>query len=262
MNDYKEDENVFNTKFEKFIDLLKNSKRLGVLTGAGVSTLSNIPDFRGNGGIYTKKFGDLDVEQILDIDFFYKNPKIFYQWASNVWYKLEQYKPNIVHKMLALLEEKGIVEDIFTQNIDFLHQRAGSKKVFEVHGSSLHNYCTVCHKHFTYEQVSPIASKGEVPYCDSCGGVIKPDIVFYGESLNADILSRAEEVFSHQCDLCLVLGSSLNVGPINQMPVLALNNRAKLVIVNAQTTHLDKYSQIVFKDLFQFSSAMIEHFEK
>lgn len=258
MIDYSEDLSVFNPKIEQLVSLIKNARKIAILTGAGVSTLSGIPDFRGNGGIYTKEFNQLSVEQILSIDFFYAHPEIFYKWASNVWYQLENYEPNVVHKLLAVMEQKGYVKEIFTQNIDMLHQKAGNKEVYEVHGSPMHNYCTNCHRHYSYEQVAPKASKGEVPLCETCKSVIKPEIVLYGEALHAYTLKKAEEVFSRQCDLCIVLGSSLLVGPVNQLPYMASMHNSKLVIVNAQETPLDGYADLIFKDLKQVSEALLK----
>lgn len=260
--DYSEREDIFEPKFEKFASLLESSRRIGVLTGAGVSTMSGIPDFRGSGGLYTKEYERLPVERILDIDFFHSHPEIFYRWAADVWFKLENYEPNIVHKTLARMERLGIVKEVFTQNIDLLHRRAGSKNVYEVHGSPEHNYCVKCHKHFSYEEIAPIASKGEVPYCTRCGGVVKPDIVFYGEALDSSVLMRAEEVFGRLCDLCVVLGSSLNVGPINQLPYLAVAHGAALVIVNAQGTPMDGYATLRFRDLRQTCEALNRRFDE
>lgn len=256
MIDYSEDEDVFQSRYLKFEQLLKDSRYPAVLTGAGVSTLSGIPDFRGTGGVYTQQFNHLDVEEIIEINFFHRHPEIFYQWAADVWYKLEDYEPNIVHKALAEMEACGKLHEVFTQNIDLLHQKAGSREVYELHGSPMHNYCTRCHAHYSYEQVSPTAREGKVPYC-SCGGVIKPDIVFYGEGLDSHTWQKADEVFGRRCDLCIVLGSSLNVSPVNQLPYLAYRHGCPLIIVNAQETPLNGFARHVFRDLRQFSQALL-----
>lgn len=261
MLDYSEAPEVFNPKFELFEQRLSKSRYIAVLTGAGVSTMSGIPDFRGTGGIYTSKYEHMDVEKILNIDFFNTHPEIFYKWAADVWFKLENYKPNIVHETVARMGRLGVIHEVFTQNIDLLHQAAGFKEIYEVHGSPMHNYCTSCHKHYSYEQIAPIASQGKVPYC-SCHGVIKPDIVFYGEMLNPHTLQKAEEIFGRRCDMCMVLGSSLNVSPVNQLPYMAVQQGSTLVIVNAQETPLDDYATFRFNDLNQTCQALNKYLDK
>jgi NAD-dependent deacetylase len=191
----------------------------------------------------------MNVEEILDIGFFRLHPDVFYAWAKDVWYKLEDFEPNVVHKTLATLENKGYLDGIFTQNIDMLHTRAGAKKVYEVHGSAKHHYCTKCGAHYDYKDIAPIVLNDEVPHCKQCGGLIKPDIVFYGEGLNSSILMRAEHMFS-DCDLCLVLGSSLVVQPAASFPMYtARRGKGKIVMVNKQHTSLDSYAALHFDDL-------------
>lgn len=238
----------FNSKFNELTRLIKNSKSTVVLSGAGISTLSGIPDFRSSKGLYSDEWNDMNVEDILDIGFFNLHPDVFYAWAKNVWYKLEDYNPNIVHKTLAKMEQKGYLDAIFTQNIDMLHSRAGSKKVYEVHGSSKHQYCINCGEHYDYKDIAKIVCDDKVPYCKRCGGVIKPDIVFYGEGLNSSVLMRAEHMFS-DCDLALVLGSSLIVQPAASFPFYAAQKNKKIVIINKMPTSLDQYATLHFDDL-------------
>ena len=126
---YAEKEEVFKPKFEKLIELIEKSRHMTVFTGAGVSTLSGIPDFRGKHGVYNDPWQGMEVEDIISMTFFRREPGIFYKWAKDVWYRLEEYEPNIVHKTLALMQEKGLLRSVYTQNIDMLHQRAGSKNV-------------------------------------------------------------------------------------------------------------------------------------
>lgn len=251
---YAEDIRVFDDKLEKLKKLISKSRRMTVFTGAGVSTLSGIPDFRGKHGVYTDPWMGLDVETIISLTFFRRSPDIFYRWAEDVWYRLDEYDPNIVHTTLALMQKKGMLESIFTQNIDMLHQKAGSKNVYEVHGSPRFHHCTKCGKQFTYGEIAPIVHRLEVPRCPSCGGVIKPDIVFYEESLDGNVLESAYRAFS-ATDLCLVLGSSLLVQPAASFPQIALHSGAQIVIVNAHETPLDRYS-LVFRDLKQTFSAL------
>ena len=257
--EYREKDEVFERKFSEFLKILDSSKKTAVFTGAGVSTLSGIPDFRGKGGVYTHDYDGMSVEEILSIDYFYSHPDIFYRWAESVWYHLEDYEPNIVHYTLAKMEEKGMLPGgIFTQNIDFMHQRAGSRKVYELHGSARSAYCTNCNAYYTYDQIAPVVRSGDVPRCRTCGGLIKPDIVFYGESLSSDVLKRAEITFS-QADLTLVLGSSLTVYPAAAFPQLTRYNGGKIVIVNAQPTSQDKDAVLTFTDLEQFFTALDHH---
>ena len=231
--EYREKDEVFERKFSEFLKILDSSKKTAVFTGAGVSTLSGIPDFRGKGGVYTHDYDGMSVEEILSIDYFYSHPDIFYRWAESVWYHLEDYEPNIV-------------------------QRAGSRKVYELHGSARSAYCTNCNAYYTYDQIAPVVRSGDVPRCRTCGGLIKPDIVFYGESLSSDVLKRAEITFS-QADLTLVLGSSLTVYPAAAFPQLTRYNGGKIVIVNAQPTSQDKDAVLTFTDLEQFFTALDHH---
>lgn len=240
------------TDYKPFFELLESSKRIAVLTGAGVSTLSGIPDFRSSGGLYSQKFGHMSVEELLDIDFFMAHPDEFYKWAKGNWYILEEYEPNIIHKTLKRLEDIGkLSEGIFTQNIDNLHQKAGSRKVYELHGSLKAGYCTCCHSYKSYDEISGYVNQDVVPVCDRCGSVIKPDIVFYGENLDMTTLNRGEFAFQN-ADLAIVLGSSLIVNPAAALPYIAVRNRKKVVIVNRDKTYLDEYADLKYNDLEEF----------
>lgn len=238
-------------------EAIKRAKSLNVLTGAGISTLSGIPDFRGPNGVYKAEHLGMDVESILSISFFYEHPDIFYNWASEVWYNLENYEPNIVHKTLSLLESKGYVKNIFTQNIDSLHERAGSKRVYPLHGSAKEGFCTVCKHQFDYDFIAKIVRAGKVPYCPCCGGLIKPDITLYGENLNSYVLNRAIECASNS-DVYMVLGSSLTVQPAASLPLYALENRAKLIVVNMDSTYLDNKAYLKFADLNEVFTGLME----
>lgn len=238
----------YSTNIEKFKELIANSRRMVVFTGAGVSTMSGIPDFRSAHGAYAEPWQGMDVEDILSIDFFKRSPDIFYAWARDVWYRLDEYEPNIVHRVVAELEMKGYIEDVWTQNIDMLHQKAGSKVVHEVHGSPAHHHCIRCNAFRSYEDVAPEVLAGKVPLCKRCGGTVKPDIVFYGENLDMQQLVMAREEFS-SADLCVVMGSSLVVQPAASFPVLTYRGGGKLAIINAQQTPLDAYATLKFPDL-------------
>ena len=233
---------------DRFYQLLKNSKFCTVFTGAGISTLSGIPDFRSPNGVYSKKFQGMDVEEILSIDCFLRSPGLYYEWAKPFIYELDKYSPNVVHRVIAELEKRGIVKMTYTQNIDLLHQRAGSVKIGELHGSPEIHTCLKCGKKFAYPEICSKVLKNEVPHCDSCGGLVKPNIVFYGESLDENLLISAE-MNLRKSDLLLVLGSSLTVNPAAMLPRIVLESGGKIVIVNRQPTPLDRFAELKFDDL-------------
>ena len=235
---------------QSFVEALKNAKDAAVFTGAGVSTLSGIKDFRSPDGVYSRPWQGYSVEDILSLHFFNRNPAIFYQWAQEFCYCLDRYQPSIIHNLLADLEAKKIIGGVMTQNIDVLHQKAGSKNVLEVHGSPSKHHCLKCHKFFSYDDIAPIVMRDEVPKCD-CGGIIKPDIIFYGESLDQDTLEACFD-WAERCDLMIVLGSSLTVQPAASIPLAAAQRGAKLCIVNAQATPLDRLATWHFDDLKYF----------
>lgn len=244
------------TDIGPFLDLLGKSRRMVALTGAGVSTLSGIPDFRSSDGLFSEKYGSLDVETIVSINFFNKHPDIFYSWARDYWFRMETFEPNVIHKTLARLEKMGkLTEGIFTQNVDFLHKKAGSRKVYPLHGTLERGYCTNCNAYYEYEYMRSFVERGEVPVCSSCSSVVKPDIVFYGENLDSTMLRRAESAFSY-ADLVLVLGSSLVVNPAASLPYLSIRSGSDIVIVNRDSTYLDKYAQLRYEDLGSFFTSL------
>ena len=236
------------SNINRFIDLIKNSKKTVVLTGAGISTLSGIQDFRSSKGLYSSKYNHLSVEEILNYNFFFSNPEIFYSWAKDNWYDMEKYQPNIVHLTLAKLQNLNLVNEIFTQNIDMLHSKANSKNVYEVHGSIKDHYCTKCKMLYSYAEIAKKVKTGQVPKCRKCGGIIKPDIVFYGENLNYSILEKAQRCFATS-DLSIVLGSSLVVQPAASFIMYTINNGGKSVIVNKDETPFDNYATLKLDDL-------------
>ena len=236
---------------KSFIEALKSSKDTAVFTGAGVSTLSGIKDFRSPDGVYSKPWQGYAVEDILSLHFFKRDPAIFYQWAQDFCYCLDRFNPSIIHQLLADLEERKIIGGVMTQNIDVLHQKAGSKNVLEVHGSPSKHHCLKCRKSFGYDEIAPIVMKNEVPKCD-CGGIIKPDIIFYGEQLDQDTLEACFD-WAERCELMIVLGSSLTVQPAASIPLAAYQHGAKVCIVNAQATPLDRIANFRFEDLKSFA---------
>lgn len=247
-------------KIDTLFTLLKNSKKTAVLTGAGVSTLSGIPDFRSANGLYSQKYRGMNIEDVLSIDVFDQHPEYFYGLKYFVQPD-DAYAPNIVHTTLAEMEKKGLLKTVYTQNIDRLHTIAGSSDVVELHGSANHNHCRKCNAHYGVYEILDTAQKGEVPKCPRCGGVIKPDIVFYGEGLNEQDLDRAFHDFA-TADLTLVLGTSLVVYPVASLPELTVSHGGKLVIVNAQPTHLDRYAELCLDDLKSTFQAIHEWLEE
>lgn len=229
-------------------------KFIAVFTGAGVSTLSGIKDFRSRDGAYSRPFHGRSVEDILSLETFRREPELFYAWAKEFCYCLDRFSPNIVHKMVAHLERKSHSRGVMTQNIDVLHQAAGSKTVYEIHGSPSSHHCMKCRKTYGYDDVAPKVMASELPRC-SCGGVIKPDIIFYGERLNERVLSTCVHE-SESCALFIVLGSSLVVQPAASLPAIACESGAKLCIVNAQATPLDRYADFRFDDLKTFAEGI------
>jgi NAD-dependent deacetylase len=244
---------------KKLIELLENSTMSVVFSGAGVSTLSGIRDFRGEGGFYTSDYKGYQVEELLSMDLFLQDPSLFYNWAKEFVYVLDNFTPSIVHTTLAKLEDKGLIEGVYTQNIDLLHQKAGSKNVVEIHGSPATSYCIECNTKSNYSLDAPYVAKGEVPKCKKCGGVIKPDIIFYGEQLVPQVLESTFDKMG-QADLVLALGSSLTVQPAASMPLATIQNGGSLVIVNNQKTPLDSYATVVLRDLESTFNSLNDYF--
>lgn len=213
--------------------LIDQAKSIAVLTGAGISTNAGIPDFRGPKGLYiTRKY---DADKIFDIGFFYDNPKPFYEFAHDFIGLEEKIEPTVSHRFLSALERTGKLKGVVTQNIDGLHHKAGSKVIYEMHGSFWRNFCLDCSQEFTYEELKMLMRKTFVPQC-RCGGVIKPDIVFFGE----DVKYYAESVaLARSVDLFMIIGSSCAVYPAAMLPTLV---PGEIIIINQGQVHLDLYN--------------------
>ena len=195
------------TAIETFLDMVKNSDNIVFFGGAGVSTESGIPDFRSVDGLYNQKY-KYRPETILSHSFYMDNPEEFYRFYHDKMLCLDA-KPNAAHLKLAELEKAGKLKAIVTQNIDGLHQKAGSKHVFELHGSVHRNYCQKCGKFFDAEYM---AAHDGVPVCDACGGSIKPDVVLYEEGLDENVIQQSVHYIS-QADMLIIGGTSLVVYP-------------------------------------------------
>ena len=226
-------------KIEIFKDLIKNSNNIVFFGGAGVSTESGIPDFRSKDGLYNQKY-KYPPEEILSHTFFINKTEEFYKFYREKLNSLK-YKPNITHYKLAELEKEGKVKAIITQNIDGLHQKAGSKKVLELHGSVLRNYCMKCHKFY---DANFIFNGNGIPQCD-CGGIVKPDVVLYEEDLNEQILE--ESIWAIQnADIMIVAGTSLTVHPASGL--INYFRGKNLVLINRDETPYDNIANLVIND--------------
>lgn len=245
------------TDMESLVRLIEEAGHLVALTGAGISTLSGIPDFRGKNGFYTRT--DIDTQKIFDINAFYKEPEYFYRHSSDFLYNLADKTPNVVHTVLAGLERQGRLKAVITQNIDLLHQKAGSRHVLELHGSPGEHYCLACRYVCDFESVLPDAAAGRVPRCPKCGGVLKPRVVFFGESLPVDTLSEAQAQ-AEAADLMLVLGTSLTVYPAAAVPEITLGRGGRMAIVNADPTPLDRHAVWLGQDLEAVFEALQSRF--
>lgn len=227
-------------------EIFDEGKRIVFFSGAGVSVDSGIPDFRSQDGLYNMQY-DYPPETIISHSFFMNNPSEFYRFYRNKMINLDA-KPNITHQFIAELEKSGKCVDVVTQNIDGLHQMAGSTKVWELHGSILRNYCMKCNKPF---DVKYIYESKDIPTCDFCGGMIKPDVVLYEEGLDDDIVTHAIEAI-HQANVLVVLGTSLVVYPAAGLIRYFKGN--KLVLINKSETPYDSAADLcvhaLFKDVF------------
>ena len=197
---------MYEQEVEKLRNIIEDSKKIVFFGGAGVSTESNIPDFRSADGLYNQKY-KYSPEQIVSHSFFVQNPEEFYEFYKNKMMFLDA-KPNAAHLKLAELEEEGKLTAVITQNIDGLHQAAGSKNVLELHGSIHRNYCMKCHKFYDAAYVKHAEG---IPRC-TCGGMIKPDVVLYEEGLDPDVISKSIQAIS-EADTLIIGGTSLMVYP-------------------------------------------------
>ncbi len=228
-----------NEKIEKLKELVKKSNNIVFFGGAGVSTESGIPDFRSKDGLYNQKY-KYPPELILSHEFFLQRTEDFYEFYRDKLNSLK-YEPNITHFKLAELEQLGKVKAVVTQNIDGLHQKAGSKNVFELHGSVLRNYCMNCNKFYDGEYI--FSSKG-IPRCD-CGGIIKPDVVLYQEGLDDATLEGSIKAI-READMLIIGGTSLTVYPASGL--INYFNGDNLVLINKDATSFDSMANLVINE--------------
>lgn len=232
--------NSLEGKIEILNNWIQKSKNIVFFGGAGVSTESGIPDFRSEDGLYHQQYR-YPPETILSHSFFMDNPEEFYHFYK-VKMNALQYKPNIVHEKLSELEKAGKLSTIITQNIDGLHQKAGSKVVYELHGSIYRNHCMKCHT--SYDANSVFNSSSIVPCC-SCGGIIKPDVVLYEEALDEDILESSISAIS-KADILIIGGTSLSVYPANALIRYYYGN--KLIVINKTPTYMDIHANLFIQE--------------
>lgn len=222
--------------------LINKSKKIAFFGGAGVSTESGIPDFRSIDGLYQQKW-KYPPEQIISHSFFEYDPVEFYRFYREKLVPSKEIKPNAAHYKLAELEEKGKLLGVITQNIDGLHQKAGSKKVFELHGSTLRNYCTKCGEFYDEQFILQSENTPDkLPHCTKCGGIVKPDVVLYEEGLDDAIVNGAIDAISN-ADTLIIGGTSLIV-----YPAAGLINYFKgenLVLINKSQTSCDHKATLV-----------------
>ena len=222
--------------------MLSQTRRLVAFTGAGISAESGIPTYRGEDGIWHK----YDPGKFADINHFFRKPEYYWRFFQEVRYPvIKQAQPNRAHQALASLEEKGILKALITQNIDGLHQLAGSQRVLELHGNTRRIACLDCSAWYPMEEVYEQLETQLPPPCLACGGRLKPEVVFFGESLPEGVLEEASTE-AQACDLFLVVGSSLVVQPAASLPMLAKRRGATLVIVNRDPTPLDGMADAVY----------------
>ena len=226
-------------KIEELKKLIDKSNNIVFFGGAGVSTESGIPDFRSKDGLYNQKY-KYPPEEILSHTFFINRTEEFYEFYREKLNSLK-YQPNITHLKLTELEKQGKLKAIITQNIDGLHQKAGSKNVLELHGSVLRNYCMKCNKFYDADFI--FGSK-EIPRCD-CGGIVKPDVVLYEESLDDNILEKSIRAIQN-ADLMIVAGTSLTVYPANSL--INYFRGQNLVLINRDATPYDCRANLVINE--------------
>jgi len=223
--------------FESIKDQIKNVDKIVVVTGAGISQESGIPTFRGKDGLWR----NYDAMKLATIDAFYDNPKLVWEWYNERRKNIFQAQPNQGHKAIAELEKYAQVT-VLTQNIDGLHQKAGSSKVLELHGSIITIKCSVCdYKEEILTEISNLP-----PLC-KCGNILRPDVVWFGEILPQNVWKNAI-VFASQCDLMMVVGTSLVVSPANTLPIYAKQNNSFLIEINPENTDMSTYMDLVIKN--------------
>lgn len=231
-------------QIEHFQKIYDESSNIVFFGGAGVSTESGIPDFRSQDGLYNQKW-KYPPETIISRSFFNSNPQEFYRFYREKLI-IKDVEPNITHKVLAKMEQAGKLKAIVTQNIDGLHQKAGSKNVFELHGSTLRNFCMNCHAFYDVDFIANSeSSKDKLPHCTKCGGLVKPDVVLYEESLDDKCIEEAIKAIS-QAQTLIIGGTSLTVYPAAGL--IRYFSGEHLVVINKTPVPDDSKAELVIHD--------------
>ena len=226
-------------------EILAASQHAVALTGAGHSTPSGIPDFRSPGsGLWTQ----VDPMEVASIYGFRRNPQAFYNWIRPLAKQMMEAQPNAAHIALADMERDGVIKAVITQNIDELHRKAGSQRVLELHGSVRQATCIRCGQQVPTAEMWPaFVASGDIPRCLVCQGILKPDVVLFGELLPMDVLMETQHE-ADCCDVMLVAGSSLEVYPAAELPLRAWQHGATLILVNYEPTEMDSHAAVVIHE--------------
>lgn len=221
---------------------IRQAENIVAFTGAGISTPSGIPDFRGeNSGLWE----NVDPHRVASIYGFRKEPQAFYDWVRPLVNTIRNAQPNVAHDALVWLENTGKLRAVITQNIDMLHTRAGNTIVFELHGHMRLATCISCFREYPGGAIlEKFLEDGTIPRCPECDGVLKPNVILFGEQLPYNQMMGAKKAV-RVADLCIVVGSSLEVAPASDIPLIAKRNGAKLVIINKEATLLDRFADLV-----------------
>jgi NAD-dependent deacetylase len=226
-------------------DLLLNARHVVALTGAGLSTPSGIPDFRSPD---TGLWANYDPMEIATVQAFRQRTLEFYNWIRPLAHLMIDAQPNAAHRTLAELEAAGRLATVITQNIDGLHQRAGTVDVVELHGNIYTATCVRCYRVLASDQfMQALITEGRIPLCPTCGNVLKPNVILFGEALPTQALLAAKRAIN-RCDLMIVAGSSLEVAPASDMPMAVLARQIPLIIINRDPTYLDDQAQVLIRD--------------
>ena len=234
----------FQDKIRQAADLIKASKKAIAFTGAGISTHSGIADFRSpESGLWNK----YDPFEVASLTAFRNHPDKFFDWIRPLSETTQTAQPNPAHLSLAKLESAGVIQAVITQNIDGLHQKAGSQRVIELHGSAKSATCLACGMKYAEDWLpKDFNMSHELPRCKSCGSVLKPDVVLFEEMLPAEAWYEAQAL-CEETDLIIVIGSSLEVYPANTLPETAFRRGASIIINTITETHLDNYADVVIQ---------------
>lgn len=233
----------FNKQIKTLKDMIEESHTIAFFTGAGISTLSGIPDFRSKNGLYSNRYHGKKPEKILHIKYFNKHPEEFYAFYREKLL-IDNIDPNVIHLFISELQQLGKEVTVVTQNIDGLHEKAGSLKIHNLHGTIHRNYCVDCKKEY---DIDYIKQTDGIPYCKECGGIIRPAITFYGEFLDKETFKQAR-LDTKNADLLIVLGTSLVVYPASE---IVSHFRGKhLVIINKKRTKFNHQANLVIQEDF------------